>query len=102
VSQSAAEVFELIKRSHRAESPGGGAMHEAFSLLESQLRFVGLLAAATARSGGNRSIRVGRSPGLGEWISFLRSIGSELHEVGTDPARIAKAVLLHSHGPSGL
>jgi hypothetical protein len=93
MSQNAAEVFELIKRSHRAESTGSRTMHEAFPLLESELRFVALLAAATARSAGNRSLKIGRSPGLGEWISFLRSVGSELHEVGTDPARLVETLV---------
>jgi hypothetical protein len=68
-------------------------MHETFSLLESQLRFVGLLAAAALGSGGNRSIKVGRSPGLGEWISFLRSVGSQLHEVDTEPARLVETLV---------
>ena len=93
MDQSAAEVFELIKRSHRAEGPGSRGLHEAFSLLESELRFVALLAAATARSGGKQSTKVGRSPGLGEWISFLRNAGSGLHEVGTDPARLVKLLV---------
>lgn len=87
MGQRAIEVFEQIKRSHLSAEHGRRTMHEAFSLLESELRFVALLSAATVRSAGRRSVGVGRSPGMGAWLSFLRNVRSDLDDLDTEPAR---------------
>jgi hypothetical protein len=87
VVQRAIEVFDQLPPSYPGTSQGAANMQESFSLLEGKVRFVALLAAAAARSAGLSPTRIGRSPGLGMWISFLRSIQPDLDQAGTKPAQ---------------
>ncbi|MFJ4846544.1 hypothetical protein [Streptomyces sp. NPDC088733] len=69
------------------------SIHEGFSVLDFELRFLALLAAATVRAAGQAAAQVGRSPGLGEWTAYLRRVGQQLEECPTVPAdRVGRAV----------
>ncbi|MEU6938720.1 hypothetical protein ABZ943_18755 [Streptomyces rubiginosohelvolus] len=69
------------------------SIHEGFSVLDFELRFLALLAAATVRAAGRAPALVGRSPGLGEWTAYLRRADQQLKECSTVPAdRVGRAV----------
>nr|WSX49814.1 hypothetical protein OG409_13185 [Streptomyces sp. NBC_00974] len=69
------------------------SIHEGFSVLDFELRFLALLAASTVRAAGRAPALVGRSPGLGEWTAYLRRVGQQLEDCLTVPAdRVGRAV----------
>ncbi|MGK5731058.1 NACHT domain-containing protein [Streptomyces sp. URMC 124] len=69
-------------------------MQESLSALDFEARFLALLALSTVRASGLPHVYIGRSPGLGEWISLLRDLRTRL--CGTDPGspgqRIARTI----------
>ncbi|MFG3294467.1 hypothetical protein ACGF3G_37400 [Streptomyces sp. NPDC048179] len=69
-------------------------MQESFSALDFEARFLALLALSTVRASGLPHVRIGRSPGLGEWISLLRDLRSRLNETepGSPGQRVAQAI----------
>ncbi|MFC4498614.1 MULTISPECIES: hypothetical protein [Streptomyces] len=89
-----AEVFHRMETSYSPLSTGRPrSIHEGFSVLDFELRFLALLAAATVRAAGRTPAQVGRSPGLGEWTGYLRRARQQLEECPTVPAdRVGRAV----------
>ncbi|ATE55750.1 hypothetical protein [Actinosynnema pretiosum] len=87
-------MFELMEASYLSQPTGlPRSVHEGFSVLDFELRFVALLAAAIVRAGGRSSARIGRSPGLGEWTGYLRRAVPLLDECSTVPAdRVGRAI----------
>lgn len=89
-----AEVFQRMEASYSPQPSGfPRSVHEGFSVLDFELRFVALLAAATVRAAGRSPAQIGRSPGLGEWTAYLRRAVQQLDECSTVPAdRVGRAV----------
>lgn len=69
------------------------SVHEGFSVLDFELRFLTLLASATARAAGLATPAVGRSPGLGEWTGYLRRARQQLETSNSTAAsRVGQAI----------
>ncbi|MFI7501173.1 hypothetical protein ACIBVL_22240 [Streptomyces sp. NPDC049687] len=82
------------------------SIHEGFSVLDFELRFLALLAAMTVRAAGQAPAVVGRSPGLGEWVGYLKLARQQLDGCGTVPAdrvgqAVARALDLYTDGVPG-
>ncbi|MGY0459797.1 NACHT domain-containing protein [Kitasatospora sp. cg17-2] len=70
-----------------APEPGTArSVPESFSALDFEVRFLALLATSTLRASGRSVPPIGRSPGLGEWISLLRDLRSRLNSAGDNTA----------------
>ncbi|MFE3070218.1 NACHT domain-containing protein [Streptomyces sp. NPDC059247] len=93
-SATPTEMFRHMETSYSSLPMGRPrSIHEGFSVLDFELRFLALLAAATVRAAGRAPALVGRSPGLGEWTAYLRRVGQQLKECSTVPAdRVGRAV----------
>ncbi|MFB1041371.1 hypothetical protein [Streptomyces chrestomyceticus] len=91
---TAAEVFRSMEGSYSPLLTGRPrSVHEGFSVLDFELRFLALLASATVRAAGRVPAQIGRSPGLGEWTAYLRRIDRQLADCSTVPAaRVGWAV----------
>lgn len=62
-SATPAEVFRHMETSYSPRSAGRPrSIHEGFSVLDFELRFLALLAASTVRAAGRAPALVGRSP----------------------------------------
>ncbi|GAA3181712.1 hypothetical protein GCM10010451_33660 [Streptomyces virens] len=94
-AQSPVDVFRSMERSYSPVPAGRPrSIHEGFSVLDFELRFLSLLAAATVRAAGHTPAGVGRSPGLGEWTGYLRHVRKQLDDCPTVPAaRVGRAVI---------
>ncbi|MFJ9458763.1 NACHT domain-containing protein [Kitasatospora sp. NPDC101447] len=73
---------------------GTRSVQESFSALDFEVRFLALLATSTLRASGLPVPPIGRSPGLGEWISLLRDLRSRLNgaEAGGAASHVGSAV----------
>ncbi|MGW1877464.1 NACHT domain-containing protein [Streptomyces sp. NPDC001975] len=100
-----AGVFRLMEASY-ASGSSPRSIHEGFSVLDFELRFLALLAAATVRAAGLAAAPVGRSPGLGEWTGYLRRARQQLDNCVTVPAghvgrAVGKVLDLYDQGVPG-
>ncbi|MFC5723499.1 NACHT domain-containing protein [Streptomyces gamaensis] len=70
------------------------SVQESFSALDFEARFLALLALSTLNSAGLPGVTIGRSPGLGEWISLLRDLRTRLGNADPDTTghRVAQAL----------
>ncbi|AYV26573.1 hypothetical protein EES41_07525 [Streptomyces sp. ADI95-16] len=69
------------------------SVHEGFAVLDFEMRFLTLLSTAAIRASGSQAPKIGRSPGLGEWISLLRANSRQLMDCpGSPQALVARAV----------
>ncbi|MDX3402953.1 hypothetical protein [Streptomyces sp. ME01-18h] len=87
-------VFRHMEASYAPVTTGRPrSVHEGFSVLDFELRFLTLLASATARAAGLATPAVGRSPGLGEWTGYLRRARQQLESSNsTSAARVGQAI----------
>ncbi|MDX3360554.1 MULTISPECIES: NACHT domain-containing protein [Streptomyces] len=84
IPDTPAGVFRFMESSYTsAPENNPRSIHEGFSVLDFELRFLSLLAAATVRAAGRAAVQVGRSPGLGEWTGYLRHVHKKLAECPT-------------------
>ncbi|MFJ8436259.1 NACHT domain-containing protein [Kitasatospora sp. NPDC094019] len=92
MTNSAAATFHRMEGFYAAG--GTRSVQESFSALDFEVRFLALLAASTLRATGLPMPPIGRSPGLGEWISLLRDLRSRLDgaEAGGTASRVRHAV----------
>jgi hypothetical protein len=82
------------------------SVHEGFPLLDFQLRFLSLLTATAVRDAGLPPMVVGRSPGLGEWIVYLRRARQQLEAGKEGPASpvgqaVSRVLDLYDQGVPG-
>lgn len=87
-------VFRHMEASYAPVTTGRPrSVHEGFSVLDFELRFLTLLASATARAAGLATPAVGRSPGLGEWTGYLRRARQQLETSNSTAAsRVGQAI----------
>ncbi|MDH2393921.1 hypothetical protein QCN29_35245 [Streptomyces sp. HNM0663] len=75
MTSSAVAAFRHMEGFYAPSSTGlPRSVQESFSALDFEVRFLALLAASTLRAIGLDSTSIGRSPGLGQWISDLRDL----------------------------
>lgn len=69
------------------------SVHEGFSVLDFELRFLTLLASAATRAAGAPAPAIGRSPGLGEWTGYLRRAQQQLENCqSVSASRVGQAI----------
>lgn len=95
MNRTAVAAFRRMEGVYAPRSPEvSRSVQESFSALDFEARFLALLALSTVRASGLAHVNIGRSPGLGEWISLLRDLRTRLR--GTDPGspgqRVAQTI----------
>ncbi|MBF6211114.1 hypothetical protein IU487_08645 [Nocardia puris] len=75
MTSSALAAFRGIEAAYaRTSADRPLSVHESFSALDFQVRFLALIAVSSLHSLGLPTVSIGRSPGLGEWVSLLRNL----------------------------
>ncbi|MFI9151011.1 NACHT domain-containing protein [Streptomyces sp. NPDC053367] len=95
MNRTAVAAFRRMEGLYAPRSPEvSRSVQESLSALDFEARFLALLAVSTVRASGLPHVSVGRSPGLGEWISLLRDLRSRLGdtEAGSPGQRVAQAI----------
>lgn len=84
--QIALEAHERLKRAFTPELRAL-SVYELVIRIEASARFISLIAAAVLQANGESAAKLGRSPGLGEWIGYLRRAVIQLRTIETASAR---------------
>ncbi|MFD0718729.1 hypothetical protein [Streptomyces globosus] len=95
MNRTAVEAFRRMESAYAPRSPElSRSVQESLSALDFEARFLALLGLSAVRASGLPHIDIGRSPGLGEWISLLRDLRARLRETdaGSPGQRIAEAI----------
>ncbi|MGW7351329.1 NACHT domain-containing protein [Streptomyces sp. NPDC054784] len=95
MNHAAVAAFRRMEDLYAPRTPGvARSVQESFSALDFEARFLALLALSTARASGLPHVPLGRSPGLGEWISLLRDLRARLRETpaGSPGRRVGRAL----------
>ncbi len=95
MNRTAVAAFRRMEGLYAPRSPEvPRSVQESFSALDFEARFLALLALSTVRASGLPHVTIGRSPGLGEWISLLRDLRARLSDTGpgSPGQRVAQAM----------
>ncbi|SDE33148.1 NACHT domain-containing protein [Glycomyces harbinensis] len=87
MTDTPAKIFRHMEASYAPRTMGRPrGIHEGFSVLDFELRFLTLLALATVRAAGVTPSALGWSPGLGEWSGYLKGALKQLDACPTAAA----------------